>query len=167
MATVTIQPDAESSPTLWTVVGAASKVAAVTDASDASYITSGGTNNTQQQFTLSACGLTPRDRIDSVAFVSRCTRGGASNVNFQTTAVLGANTTAGGAQTATSTTTDYTDTFTTQPGGGRWTVENVDALEYRIQNTQARVCRANNISVTVTYAQTVRRNSLSTCGGGR
>ena len=148
MAIETLQVSATATPDNWT---GATKATLVSDELDATFINSGTSNNTQQQFAVTNSSLPSFAVISNVALKSRCQRGGAQNCTFVMTAVLGANTSAGGSKTSTSTITAFTDNFATKPGGGSWTVSDVNSLEIRIQNTQARDCRAMQFNIEVTY----------------
>ena len=148
MAIETLQVSATATPDNWT---GATKATLVSDGLDATFINSGTSNNTQQQFAVTNSGLPSFAVISNVALKSRCQRGGSQNCTFTMTAVLGANFSAGGSKTSTSTITAFTDNFATKPGGGSWTVSDVNSLEIRIQNTQARDCRAMQFNIEVTY----------------
>ncbi len=160
----TLQVSANSTPNNWTLSAGASKPAAVASPDDdaTSYISSGTSNNTQQQFAVADSVLPSTAAISSVVLKSRCKRGGAQNVNFQMTAVLGASTSAGASQTGTSAFAAFSDTFASKPGGGAWTPSDVNSLEIRIQNTQARDLQCTTFCVEVNYTLTVTNTETST-----
>lgn len=153
MALETLAMAAVSSPDSWTLGAGASKVVAVaTNDGDTSFINSGTTNGTQEQFsTNDPATIGAGDAIASVAIRATCKRGGSQNANYVVTAVVGANTSAGATQTSTSVYAETTDTFATKPGGGAWTLADVQALEVRIQNAQGRDVRCTLLVVDVTY----------------
>lgn len=172
MATETLAMSATSTPNNWTLGAGADKVAAVAaNDDDTSYINSGGTNGTQQQFAVADPSvLADADTISSVAVRATCKRGGSNNANYIVTVVVGANTTDGATQTSTSAYAQTTDTFATDPAGGPWSKSDVTALEVRIRNAQARDVRCTQLDVVVTFtvADTgrVRQARLALVGVG-
>src|SRR4051812_7012245 len=100
MATQAVAVSAVSSPDGWSLGAGASKLAAVAaDDADTSYIASGTTTNTQEQFAITNWPNNAADVITSVAVRATCKRGGSQSCTYQVTLVLGASTSAGASQT--------------------------------------------------------------------
>lgn len=161
MPTETLAVSAESTPNNWTLGAGASKVSAVTAPNDdnTSFIASGTSNNTQQQFAFHPpTTIQVGDTVTSVQFLGRCVRGGTQNVNFVMTAVVLANSAAGTGQTATASYADFTDTFATAPDGTAWKLSDLNDLQIRIQNSQARDLRCTTLEAVVTYTEATRYN---------
>jgi hypothetical protein len=73
---------------------------------------------------------------------------------------VGANASTGLAHTATSAYTTFNDTFTTRPGGGPWTRADLENLEVRIRNTQARDLRCTRLGVSMSYSTSVMPSNV-------
>jgi hypothetical protein len=146
-------------PDNWTTNGLASKVSAVAaNDGNTSYLTSGGTANTQQQFTLAdPPHIQPGDTINSVTLRATCRRNSTPGGNYQVTAVLGANTSAGATHATGSGYVEDSDTFITRPGGGAWTLADVQNLQVRIQNTQARDIACTKLDALVNFIGSTNR----------
>ncbi len=154
MAQETLQVDAVGATTNWTLGAGASKVAAVNtpDDDDTSYIASGTTSGTTQQFTVAnPSQVSANAVINFVRIVARCKRGGAQNCNFVVSTVLSASSTDGASQTGATSYANTQDDFTTKPGGGSWTLTDLQNLEIKIRNTQARDLRCTTFYVIVDY----------------
>lgn len=141
---------AVNTPDNWTLEAGSDKVSAVAvNDGDTSYITSSPNSGTQQQFTLTdPVTVQAGDVIQSVtlrATVKRVTQ----SCNHFLTAVLGASTAAGTTRAAGSSYTTSSDTFTSRPGGGAWTVADLGNLQGRIQNSQGRDMRCTRFDALV------------------
>ena len=152
-ATVAVTPDS------WTLSAGASKVAAVAaNDGDTSFLLSGSTANTQQQFTLAdPSHFQPGDIINSVTLRATCRRNSTPAGNVLLTAVLAGNTSAGAAQGTGSGYAEFSQTFATRPGGGAWTLADVQNLEARIQNTQTRDVACTRFDALVSFVGNTNR----------
>jgi hypothetical protein len=128
---------AATTPDNWQTNGTTSKVTAVAANDGAStYINSGGTDNTQQQFLLSdPVFIQPGDPINSVTLRSVARRGGSGSSSFRTAAVLsGIGTNNSSSHSVGNSFEEFTDAFVTRPGGGAWTLPHVTNLQMRLEN---------------------------------
>lgn len=146
-------------PNNWTLSAGATKAAAVSgNDGDTSYISSGGTANTQQQFSLvNPVHIQPGDVISSVTLRATARRASNPGGSFRLTAVLGASTALGTPYSTANTYADFTDAFTTRPGGGAWTLTDVQNLEARIHNTQDRSIACTRLDAVVSFVGNTNR----------
>ncbi|OLE52111.1 MAG: hypothetical protein AUG51_19330 [Acidobacteria bacterium 13_1_20CM_3_53_8] len=156
MAQETLQVASISTPDSWTLGAGASKVVAVNtpDDDDTSYINSGATSGTTEQFNVtdsSAIGASAT--INFVRIVARTKKGGSQTSTYVVSVVLSGNATDGASQTSGNSSYSTTqDDFATRPSvGGAWTLADVNALQIKIRNTQARDLRCTSFYVIVDY----------------
>lgn len=154
MAVENLSCSAEGATTNWILIAGDTKVIAVAlpDNDTTSYIASGTTINTVQQFALSnpSASIASNATINSVTYYVRTLRGGTNNVNFTVTVVLGADTTASGTLTATNAWATLSGTLA-RPGGGSWSKADLTSSEIRIQNTQARTMYCTTLYLAIDY----------------
>lgn len=148
-----------ATPDSWALGAGASKVVAVAaNDGDTSFLLSGSTANTQQQFTLAdPPHIQPGDVISSVTLRATCRRNSNPGGSVQLTAVLAGNTAAGTAQATANNYADFSSTFTARPGGGAWTLADVQSLAVRIQNTQSRDVACTKIDAIVNFTGNTNR----------
>jgi hypothetical protein len=153
VATETLVCDAVGSTDNWSLAAGSTKVAAVaTDDGDTSRIESGTTSGTIQQFTLAnPANIASGDTINSVTLYAVCKRGGTPPGNYTVSAVLGANTTDGTSRTSGASYAETSETFSARPGGGAWTLTDVNNLVLQIRNTQTRNILATQLYAVVDY----------------
>jgi len=153
VATETLVCDAVGTTDNWTLAAGSTKVAAVaTDDGDTSRIESGTTSDTIQQFTLAnPTAIASGDTINSVTLYAVCKRGGTPPGNYTVSAVLGGNTSDGTSRTSGASYAATSETFTTKPGGGAWTLTDVNNLVLQIRNTQTRNILATQLYAVVDY----------------
>jgi hypothetical protein len=143
---------AASTPNNWALTAGATKQAAVAAPNDdaTSYLSSSATINTQQQFAITDTAIPAGAVISEVATTHRAKRNGANNANHSLTLILGGNTTVGTTRAAPSTFTTWTETLA-RPGGGSWSTSDINSLEVRAENLQARDVQLTTLYITVTY----------------
>jgi hypothetical protein len=153
VATETLVCDAVGSTDNWSLAAGSTKVAAVaTNDGDTSRIESGTTSNTIQQFTLAnPTAIASGDTINSVTLYAVCKRGGTPPGDYTVSAVLGGNTSDGTSRTSGASYAETSETFTTKPGGGAWTLTDVNNLVLQIRNTQTRNILATQLYAVVDY----------------
>jgi len=146
-------------PDNFTLAAGADKVTAVAvNDGNTSYLTSGSAANTQQQFALAnPAHIQPGDTINSVTLRATCSRNSTPAGSIVLTAVLGGNASAGATHGTGNGYADFTDTFTSRPGGGAWTLKDVQNLEIRIQNTQSRDIACTRFDALVSFVGNTNR----------
>lgn len=168
-AAVTIEPDGVGTNDQWTQNGGSSKADAVSDdeADCAVSYTSISTTTVGhlQDFTLGNPSIAADATINSVTFTFQADRvGAASTPQMRIIAVLSGNTTNGTARTiGTSNCTEWSESLT-RPGGGSWTVSDLNDLQVRMQyistlsGTPTMHCI--KISVTIDYTPAASETGL-------
>jgi hypothetical protein len=165
MPTETLSISATSSPDNWTNTGGADKVASVAlpDDGDTSYISSGTTSGTEQQFAVANTtdAIAPNASMTSVTITCRAKKTSVFTVGIIASCILSGNTSTGSTHTLSTGYQDFTDTFTTKPGGGAWTKADVDAIEVKVKNSAARdvLCTSVSLAVNYTLVAAQRRRS--------
>jgi hypothetical protein len=125
----------------WSAIGTSNKVVAVAvNDGTTTYIQSSATVPTVQQFQLTDPKyIQPGDPISSVTLRSTARRSGSGSTSFRTAVVLGATASYGASQGIGTSFADYEDAFGSRPGGGAWTLTDVQNVQMRIENTSRSV----------------------------
>lgn len=153
MATEVLAASAVSGANNWNNSGGANRVVSVAlpDDDDTTYISSPNVAGTQQQYAVANPAVVGgSDTINSVTIKAR-TKGFSNTVTFNLVGVLGASNTPTAHNAANAVYGDFTNVMATKPGGGAWTLTDLQNLEIYIENTQARVMRCTSLSVIVDY----------------
>lgn len=149
----TLDPDHVSTPDQWTNVGGANKVASVTDDVDDNNIDE-ITQGEIQRFTLEDSGdIGSNDRIDSVVIYCRMTTPSGSGVVARVNHIV-SSTVYGTGRTLTGTWTDYYDSYSQVPGGGDWSLDDINNLEIEVEAVTIptlKRAKCTRMSVTVYY----------------
>jgi hypothetical protein len=132
-----IEPTGVGTYDSWINVGGATKVASVTDDVDNNYIYCTSSKDHYQDFNLSDPGdIEAGDTIDSVVTYWRGRKSGIGPAAAICNQVYGASKNTGYEPTLTTSWTDFTEAFTTAPGGGSWTLAIVNALVVQMDATE-------------------------------
>lgn len=151
-----LQVSAVSSPNSWTLGAGTDKVAAVQspDDADTTYVaaTPSGSDVEQQYALANPIGIGPNDTILSVKVISRVRKVSGAAGMYRHAAVLSGNVSPGGSKVLTTSYADYQDAFSAKPGGGSWSLADVQNLEVRVVAENGSVGeRLTTLRVEVTY----------------
>lgn len=165
---VTLQADATSTPDNWTLEAGANKVAAVNAPDDdaTSYVSSTGTSGTTQRYSVANHSIPSGATINFVRLRSRCMKGQSAAGTFIMSAVLSGNVSDGATKTSGTGYSDFTDDFAARPGGGSWTLDDINNLEIQIRNAQTRAIFCTTFEVIVDYAPPQDSDSAVEAHGG-
>ncbi|UCE65313.1 MAG: hypothetical protein JSU85_10605 [Candidatus Zixiibacteriota bacterium] len=120
--------DSVSSPDQWINVGGASKVESVSDDVDGNYIDE-ITQGEKQRFTVEDAGdIGPLDIIDSIVIHSRFKTPSGTGVVARVNHIV-SSTANGTSRTLTGSWANYTDTYSTDPDGGGWSLPSINNLK--------------------------------------
>jgi hypothetical protein len=157
----TLPVTAVSAPDAWSLGAGANKVSAVaSNDGNTSYIASGTSVNTRQQFVLGDAGaVRQHDTITSVTLRSTCARV-SKNTNYRLSAALGAAVQAGGVLMAGNGYSQNSSPFNTRPGGGAWTLSDLQSLEARIENLEAQDMRCTQLDALVAYQSDINTTNI-------
>lgn len=153
MATTTAEASGVGSTDNWTLAAGASKTVAVNSPDDdtTSYIQSGTTTNTYQQFTCSPA-ISSGDTITQIEVRARCRRGGANDCTFR----IGYSFSPQGGGTQTNESGAGAMTAVNAWGGFTFTDSGLSVvwgsgLVFWIRNTQGRQLHCSTLNVTITF----------------
>jgi hypothetical protein len=157
MATEQLLLAAVGSPDTWTLTAGSTKVAACQTPDDdgTSYITSPTANNSEQRFSLDDPTLIGSgDTINSVQVRIRHQRGGTPPGTIQAFLVLSTNVSFGTSTTTGAGWVDLTENIS-KPGGGSWTLTDLNNLVVGVRNTtNGRAVFCTTIEVIADYTAT-------------
>jgi hypothetical protein len=169
-----IKPATAGSPDQWQLSGGASKVQAVTDANDNTFIYE-DTDGQIQDFTLTdPTGINESDTIDSVNVIWRAQDNGNGTNEARVNLYLSGNTGNGPTVGLATSWADYEHSFADKPGGSGWTIGDVNGLEVQtecVAVAKNRTVACASLFVTVYYTPAAvnvspRRKKIKTEFGG-
>lgn len=154
----------------WTLEAGATKPDAV-NSNDGStgYIWSTAivTANTQRFNVKDSRNLKEEDEIESIEVITVVQRHAAGKTNYQVNVYDGGGVKLSGAEHSPAASwSQFTDTFTTQPLGGAWTKDVVDAMIVELENLDVDGTECTYMIVFVNYDPNPQENSLALCGAG-
>ena len=151
----------------WTLVAGASKVAACQSPDDdsSSYIQSGTSAGTAQRFTLAdPAEIGSSDTINAVTLRIRHQRGSTPAGTIRGVIYLGGAQSAGTTATTSASWVDQSDSFSSRPGGGAWTLADLSSLEVAVQNGLARNVYCSTVEIVVDFTPYIANHALAASG---
>ena len=151
----------------WTLVAGASKVAACQSPDDdsSSYIQSGTSAGTTQRFTLAdPSEIGSSDTINVVTLRIRHQRGITPAGTIRGVIYLGGAQSSGTTATTSASWVDQSDSFSSRPSGGAWTLADLSSLEVAVQNGQTRNVYCTTVEIVVDYTPYLANHTLAASG---